>query len=164
MRQRVLIAIAISCNPSLLIADEPTTALDVTIQVQILKIIKKLISERNMSLLLISHDLGVISQMSEHVIVMYSGEIVEEDTIENIINNPQHPYTKKLLASAMELTNSYDTLSVVEGTVPRPEEFIEGCKFAPRCEKRKPICVEKRPPLIGKSQRCGSVKCWYNCV
>lgn len=164
MRQRVLIAIAISCNPMLLIADEPTTALDVTIQVQILKIIKKLISEKNMSLLLISHDLGVISQMSEHVVVMYSGEIVEEDTVENIINNPQHPYTKKLLASAMELTNCCDSLSVVEGSVPRPEEVMEGCKFAPRCEKCKPICVKKRPPLATKLQGYGSVKCWNNCA
>lgn len=164
MRQRVLIAIAISCNPLLLIADEPTTALDVTIQVQILKIIKKLSKEKNMSLLLISHDLGVISQMSEYVVVMYSGEIVEEDTIENIINNPQHPYTKKLLSSARELTDSKDVLSVVKGSVPRPGETIIGCKYAARCEECKLICINESPPMTLKLQGNGRVKCWKYCT
>lgn len=160
MRQRVLIAIAISCNPSLLIADEPTTALDVIIQAQILKILKKLIKERNMSLLLISHDLGVISQISERVIVMYSGEIVEEDTIENLIDRPQHPYTKKLLAAAQEMSNGCGKLTVVKGSVPRPEEVIEGCKFAARCQQRRSICGTARPPFNVRINDRARVKCW----
>jgi len=163
MRQRVLIAIAISCNPSLLIADEPTTALDVIIQAQILKLLKRLIVERNMSLLLISHDLGVISQIAERVIVMYSGEIVEEDTIENIIGKPQHPYTKKLLAAAQEMSAGFGMLTVVKGSVPRPEEIIKGCKFAERCEQKSAICDARRPPFNMALNGCGRVKCWlYN--
>ncbi|SCY23900.1 ABC transporter ATP-binding protein [Alkaliphilus peptidifermentans] len=160
MRQRVLIAIAISCNPLLLIADEPTTALDVTVQAQVLRIMKRLIKEKSMSMLLISHDLGVISQMCERVIVMYSGEIVEEDTTENIINNPKHPYTKKLLLSAKELVEGRKNLTIVNGSVPRPEEIIIGCKFAARCEERKPLCMNVRPPITLKLHGSGRVKCW----
>lgn len=160
MRQRVLIAIAISCNPSLLIADEPTTALDVIIQAQILKILRRMIKERNMSLLLISHDFGVISQMAERVAVMYSGEIVEEGKIENIIKRPNHPYTKELLGAAKEMSNGCEVLTVVKGSVPRPEHIIEGCRFAERCRNRKPICDEKRPPYIAVPDDSAKVKCW----
>ncbi|CBH20215.1 dipeptide transporter; ATP-binding component of ABC superfamily [Acetoanaerobium sticklandii] len=162
MRQRVLIAIAISCNPLLLIADEPTTALDVTVQAQVLRILKKLIKDRNMSLLLISHDLAVISQMCEKVIVMYSGEIVEEDTTENIINNPKHPYTKKLLSSARELIKGQEKLTIVNGSVPRPEEIILGCKFSKRCEEVQERCFFNRPLLVSKVNSNGKVKCWEN--
>ncbi|QSX05863.1 ABC transporter ATP-binding protein [Sedimentibacter sp. zth1] len=160
MRQRVMIAIAISCTPKLLIADEPTTALDVTIQAQILQILKKLIKDRGMSLLLISHDLGVISKLSEQIIVMYSGEIVENDTVDNIINNPLHPYTQKLLSAATELSSDCEYLSVVNGSVPRPEEKIVGCKFSARCEYCKDICLKQRPPLTKKSTSNGLIKCW----
>ena len=162
MRQRVLIAIAISCNPLLLIADEPTTALDVTVQAQVLRILKKLIKDRNMSLLLISHDLAVISQMCEKVIVMYSGEIVEEDTTENIINNPKHPYTKKLLSSARELIKGQEKLTIVNGSVPRPEEIILGCKFSKRCEEVQERCFFNRPLLVPKVNSGGKIKCWEN--
>lgn len=162
MCQRILIAIAISCDPGLLIADEPTTALDVTVQAQVLRIIKKLIQDKGMSLLLISHDFGVISQMSERVIVMYSGEIVEEDTIENIVKDPKHPYTKKLLQSARELAEGRESLTTVQGSVPRPEEIMEGCKFLPRCEERVGKCIRNRPPLTVKSKGSGRVRCWEN--
>lgn len=163
MRQRVLIAMAISCNPSLVIADEPTTALDVVIQGQILKIIKTLVEEKNMSLLLISHDLSVIAHMTKRVIVMYAGEVVEEDRTENIIYNPKHPYTKALVESAFELrSDSQDHLNVVSGTVPRPEEKIIGCKFAKRCKYCMDICNKKKPSLKEKISHNGKVRCWLD--
>lgn len=162
MRQRVLIAIAISCNPKLLIADEPTTALDVITQAQILRLLKGLIQKRNMSLLLISHDLGVIAQMSERVAVMYAGEIVEEDRIENLLESPGHPYTEKLLSAARELSSECDQLPIVKGSVPRPEEFIKGCKFSKRCGDAKAICNELRPSFESWNALNGRVKCWKN--
>lgn len=163
MRQRVLIAMAISCNPSLVVADEPTTALDVVIQGQILKIIKTLVEEKNMSLLLISHDLSVISHMTKRVIVMYAGEVVEEDTTENIIYNPKHPYTKGLVEAAFELRSDIqDDLKVVHGTVPRPEEKIIGCKFAQRCSHCMDICKEERPTFKDKTNNKGRVRCWLD--
>ncbi len=163
MRQRVLIAMAISCNPSLVIADEPTTALDVVTQRQILRIIKTLVEERNMSLLLISHDLSVIAQMTERVIVMYSGEIVEEDTTKNIIYNPYHPYTQSLVNSAFELRLGIQhELTVVNGTVPRPEEKIIGCKFAERCKYCMDICNKKKPILRSKHNNQGRIGCWLD--
>lgn len=160
MRQRVVIAMAIACKPKLLIADEPTTALDVTIQAQILHIIKKLIKENNMALLIISHDIGVISKLSQEVSVMYSGEIIEQDSKTNIIENPMHPYSEKLINSAKELNNGCNHLSVVNGSVPRPEENIMGCKFAARCEFCRNICKEKKPSLIKKNNGNGYVRCW----
>lgn len=160
MCQRVVIAMAIACKPKLLIADEPTTALDVTIQSQILHIIKKLVKENNMALLLISHDFGVISKLSQNVSVMYSGEIIEHDTKINITENPMHPYSKKLINSAKELNNGCKHLSVVHGSVPRPEENIIGCKFSARCEFCKNICKEKKPPFIEKDNGSGYIKCW----
>lgn len=162
MRQRVLIAIAISCNPKLLIADEPTTALDVITQAQILSLLKSLIKKRNMSLLLISHDLGVISQMSERVAVMYAGEIVEEDTLANLLKSPGHPYTEKLLSAAREISSQCDQLPVVRGSVPRPEELIQGCKFSKRCEAAKSICYEVRPSFESLKTVSRRVKCWKN--
>lgn len=163
MRQRVLIAMAISCNPSLVIADEPTTALDVVIQGQILRIIKDLVEEKNMSLLLISHDLSVISHMTKRVIVMYAGEVVEEDSTENIINNPQHPYTIGLVRSAFELrADNQDDLNIIDGSVPRPEEEIMGCKFAKRCEFCMDICTEKKPVFKEKTNHKGRVRCWLD--
>ncbi len=163
MRQRVLIAMAISCNPSLLIADEPTTALDVITQMQILEIIKNLVKDKDMSLILISHDLSVISQMTDRTIVMYSGEIFEEDTTQNIIYKPYHPYTKSLVEAAFELENSsQQELNVIEGNVPRPEEKIIGCKFANRCKHCMDICHEKKPSLKNKLSGSGSVRCWLD--
>ena len=162
MCQRVAIAIAISCNPKLLIADEPTTAMDVTIQAQILKILKKLIHANNMALLIISHDMGVIASLSENITVMYGGEVVEQDTRDNIINQASHPYTKNLINAAEELYDGANELTLIIGNVPRPGEHLTGCKFASRCT----FCIEKcsteHPPLTQKEQGDGLVRCW-NC-
>ena len=160
MRQRIVIAMAISCSPSLLIADEPTTALDVTLQLQILRIIKNLVQQNKMSLLIISHDIGVISTLAEEIIVMYAGEIIEQDSKENILKNAQHPYSEKLITTALELQNGSKQLTIVEGSVPRPYENIVGCKFAPRCEFCTEKCLNEKPPVIQKSNGIGKVKCW----
>ena len=159
MRQRVLIAIAISCNPSLLIADEPTTALDVIIQAQILRILKRLIKNRNMSLLLISHDFGVISQMSKKIGIMYAGELVEEGRVEDMMTIPNHPYTKALLSAAKEMNSSSKTLTVLKGSVPRPGMIINGCRFADRCNIKTSICEKQKPKMIEITPSTW-VRCW----
>lgn len=123
MRQRVMIAIAISCNPKLLIADEPTTALDVTIQAQILELLKKLQQENNMSIILVTHDLSVVSEFCDKVIVMYAGQIVEFGELHQILNHPKHPYTKKLLRTIPKLNESVEYLEVIDGMVPSITEF-----------------------------------------
>lgn len=160
MCQRVAIAIAISCNPKLLIADEPTTALDVTIQAQILGITKNLINTNDMALLIISHDIGVIASLSENITVMYGGEIVEQDTRDNIINQAAHPYTKNLINAAEELYDGANELTLVMGNVPRPGENIMGCTFAPRCTFCTQQCYSEHPPLIKKANGAGLVRCW----
>jgi len=160
MRQRVLIAMAIACEPKLLIADEPTTALDVITQAQILKLLKRLIKEHNMSLLLISHDLGVIAQLSERVIVMYAGQLVEESTLSSLLESPKHPYTDKLLAAAKEMTSNCEYLTVVEGAVPRPEDNISGCKFAKRCTFAKDLCFTNSPVTKNIGSSSERIKCW----
>jgi oligopeptide/dipeptide ABC transporter ATP-binding protein len=163
MCQRIAIAIAISCNPQLLIADEPTTALDVTIQAQILRIIKKLIHTNHMALLIISHDMGVIASLSENITVMYGGEIVEQDTRDNIIEHASHPYTKQLICAAEELYDGAAELTLVRGNVPRPGENLTGCKFAPRCALSTQRCHAEHPPLVRKEGSKGTVRCW-NCI
>jgi|GEM_PF-75308 len=160
MCQRVVIAMAISCDPRLLIADEPTTALDVTIQAQILGILKELIRTNHMALLIISHDMGVIASLSENITVMYGGEIVEQDTRDSIIERAAHPYTEKLINAAEELYDGADELTIVRGSVPRPGEHIIGCKFAPRCTFSTRRCHTERPPLIRKKYGKGTVRCW----
>lgn len=140
MRQRILIAMAISCNPKLLIADEPTTALDVTVQAQILNIIKKLVEEEHMSMIIISHDLGVISELADKIVVMYAGEVVEIASANDIFSNPLHPYTEQLLISAKEINGKNKMLTILEGSVPRIDEKIEGCRFYSRCKYRSDIC------------------------
>lgn len=160
MRQRVVIAMAISCHPQLLIADEPTTALDVTIQLQILHIIQRLVRENRMSLLIISHDMGVISMLSERICVMYGGEIVEEDSRNNIMEHAMHPYSIKLIEAARELNNGCEEITIVEGNVPNPEESTQGCKFAKRCEYCWEKCLQEKPPWIRKENGQGFVKCW----
>lgn len=160
MCQRVAIAIAISCNPKLLIADEPTTALDVTTQAQILGIFKKLILTNNMALLIISHDMGVIASLAKNITVMYGGEIVEQDTRDNIIGHASHPYTKNLINAAEELYDGANELTIVMGNVPRPGDNIMGCKFAPRCTFCTEKCYGEHPPLIQKESGQGLVRCW----
>lgn len=148
MRQRVMIAMALSCSPKLLIADEPTTALDVTIQAQILDLIERLKEKVGMSVLMITHDLGVIAEMAKRVVVMYAGQVVEESPCEDIFENPLHPYTVGLLKSIPRLEGKKSRLHVIEGNVPNPLNFPSGCRFHPRCFEAKKICGEKMPSLV----------------
>lgn len=158
MRQRIMIAMAMACNPTLLIADEPTTALDVTIQAQILELMKKLKKEKATSIMLITHDLGVVAEMCDRVIVMYAGKVVEEAEVTEIFDNPKHPYTKGLLNSIPKLGQKMDRLDSIPGNVPTPANMPKGCKFAPRCSQVMDICKENEPDLIqvedGHKCRC----------
>ena len=147
MRQRVMIAMALCCNPELLIADEPTTALDVTIQAQILELLDRLQRELGMAVLMITHDLGVIAEVADRVAVMYAGKIVETGTVDEIFANPQHPYTKGLLASIPTLNEEKSRLSVIPGTVPDATRFPAGCRFAPRCSLAEDVCRSDEPRL-----------------
>lgn len=146
MRQRVMIAIAMCCQPQLLIADEPTTALDVTIQAQILKLMKQLRAQQGTSILLISHDLGVIANMCDRVAVMYCGTVVELGSTQDIIHNPQHPYTKGLMGAIPKIGESGKMLYSISGTVPQNHGDIPGCRFADRCEYCTDICRKAAPP------------------
>ncbi len=159
MRQRIMIAMALSCHPKLLIADEPTTALDVTIQAQILELIKELRKDLGMSMILITHDLGVVAEMTERVIIMYAGEVVEQADVKSIFKNPRHPYTLGLLASIPRLDENKEELDVIEGVVPSPKSMPKGCRFSPRCSSCMPKCRELPPPvaLVGEGH---SVRCW----
>ena len=146
MRQRAIIAMALSCNSEILIADEPTTALDVTVQAQILHLIKKLQKERNLSLIMISHDLGVVYNVCDDIAVMYAGSIVEMAEKNELFNNPKHPYTKALLSS-INAINTKDYLSI-QGQPPAITDIIDGCKFNPRCQYATDECIKKAPELI----------------
>jgi len=153
MRQRVMIAMALSCNPKLLLADEPTTALDVTIQAQILELIGKLKEEINMSVMLITHDLGIVAEICQTVAVMYAGKIVELGDVFSIFEDTLHPYTKGLLASAARLEAGGEKklrLAAIPGTVPHPSEFSEWCRFEPRCSIAEDFCKKEEPKLIEK--------------
>lgn len=145
MRQRAMIAMALSCVPKLLIADEPTTALDVTIQAQILSLMNSLKEKINTSIMLITHDLGVIAQMADHVLVMYSGKIVESAPVKELFENPKHPYTIGLLNSIPSLDEDRERLYSIDGVVPSPFDLPEGCYFAPRCQKSMDICKHNQP-------------------
>jgi len=147
MRQRVMIAMALSCNPKLLIADEPTTALDVTIQAQILELIRGLQEELGMSVLMITHDLGVIAETAHRVVVMYASKIVEMAEVKDLFGRPRHPYTRGLFRSIPSMTGDRTRLETIPGTVPNPLEFAEGCKFHNRCEFASEHCVSHEPPL-----------------
>ncbi|MDQ3747780.1 MAG: ABC transporter ATP-binding protein [Acidobacteriota bacterium] len=160
MRQRVMIAMAVACQPKLLIADEPTTALDVTIQAQILNLLREFKNESGMSIIIITHDLGVVAQLADQVAVMYAGRIVENAPVEAIFKRPQHPYTQALVASIPRLGEQPERLQTIEGAPPRLqcEDYI-GCSFYPRCPFRIPICAEKRPILTEIRAR-QSAACW----
>ncbi|MEK6281117.1 MAG: ABC transporter ATP-binding protein [Acidobacteriota bacterium] len=151
MRQRVMIAMALACDPKLLIADEPTTALDVTIQAQILELLEELRRHRELAVLLITHDLGVVAEVADRVAVMYTGRIVEESSVEELFARPKHPYTEGLLRSVPKLTAAdvmkKSRLETIEGTVPSPTDLPPGCHFAPRCPYRMPRCTEEEIPL-----------------
>jgi oligopeptide/dipeptide ABC transporter ATP-binding protein len=153
MRQRAMIAMALSCQPKLLIADEPTTALDVTIQAQILRLIKEVKDQIGMSVMMITHDLGVIAEVSDAVVVVYAGKAVEYADVETVFSKAAHPYTRALYDSIPKLTDDRNRkLETVPGNVPNPLEFPEGCRFHPRCGYAKEICGRKEPPMkkIGK--------------
>ena len=147
MRQRVMIAMALACAPRLLIADEPTTALDVTVQAQILDLLRELQAETGMSVILITHDLGVVAEMADEVAVMYSGRVVERGTAREIFEDPQHPYTLGLLGSIPRLDEERETLLAIDGTVPPPFALPPGCRFAPRCPFAISACDSLLPPL-----------------
>jgi oligopeptide transport system ATP-binding protein len=142
MRQRVMIAMALSCQPKLLIADEPTTALDVTIQAQILELLRKLQKERNMAIMLITHDLGVVAENADVVNVMYAGRVVESATVEDLFDRPQHPYTEGLFRSMPKLGRHVDRLDTIEGMVPNPAQWPVGCKFHPRCYRTRELAAQ----------------------
>ncbi|NUH83464.1 ABC transporter ATP-binding protein [Bacillus firmus] len=158
MRQRVMIAIALSCNPEVLIADEPTTALDVTIQAQILELMKDIQNKLHMSIVLITHDLGVVAEMCDRVIVMYAGEVVEESSVVELFDHPKHPYTKGLIASLPDVEEQREYLSSIPGVVPAPGNMPSGCRFAPRCSLAHDRCIETPPQFTTESG--SQVKCW----
>ena len=158
MRQRVMIAMAIACKPRLLIADEPTTALDVTIQAQILELLRDLRKELSMSVMLISHDLGVIAEFAQRVIVMYAGRVVEDAPVAQLFRRPVHPYTMGLIAAVPKLDSDAPRLATIPGRIPSPQEVIPGCRFSPRCALVQDGCLDAQPSmqLVGdrQSARC----------
>ncbi|HPX84355.1 MAG TPA: ABC transporter ATP-binding protein [Bacilli bacterium] len=163
MRQRVMIAMALACRPRILIADEPTTALDVTIQAQILKLMNDLKSESNMAIIFITHDLGVINEMADDVVVMYCGEIVESAPVKVIFSETgeySHPYTEGLMTSIPRLSTDKERLEAIPGAVPHPLDLPKGCKFAPRCKYATERCINEVPDLIKVSAVQG-VRCFY---
>lgn len=159
MNQRVMIAMAIACNPKLLIADEPTTALDVTIQAQILDLLHGLQKERGMALVLITHNMGVVSEMAQRVAVMYAGQIMEQRSAVDLFERPQHPYTKALMAALPERSDGLTRLATIPGMVPGMYDRPHGCLFAPRCAHAQEACRTQRPALQSRQQ--GQVRCQY---
>jgi peptide/nickel transport system ATP-binding protein len=158
MKQRVMIAMALSCNPQLLIADEPTTAVDVTIQARILELLQSIQRERGMAILLITHDLGVVAELADDVVVMYAGKVIEYASVQELFDNPRHPYTLGLFASLPRVDQKQDRLEAIEGSVPPATRFPAGCRFRERCRYAGPECTAE-PPLvtIGSGH---SVACW----
>ncbi|MEA3358151.1 MAG: ABC transporter ATP-binding protein [Thermodesulfobacteriota bacterium] len=163
MRQRAMIAMALSCDPEILIADEPTTALDVTIQAQILDLMMQLKESFNAAIMLITHDLGVIAEIAQRIVVMYAGKVVEEGKTKDIFEDPKHPYTKGLLNSIPKLgersSKGRHKLEEIKGIVPSLYELTSGCSFSPRCPEALPICREHSPKLINADQS-RKVSCW----
>ncbi|MBW2241878.1 MAG: ABC transporter ATP-binding protein [Deltaproteobacteria bacterium] len=158
MRQRVMIAMALACNPKLLIADEPTTALDVTIQAQILDLLSRLQEELGMSVLLITHDLGVVAETAQRVVVMYAGKVVEQAGVHQLFGAPRHPYTVGLLGALPDVDGVGDRLHPIEGNVPDARSMPSGCRFHPRCPVAIPRCAEDEPALEGEPEH--RVACW----
>jgi peptide/nickel transport system ATP-binding protein len=159
MRQRVGIAIALAAEPEVLIADEPTTALDVTVQAQILELIDHLRKDRGMAVLLITHDLGVVAGRADRVAVMYAGQIVEDARTEDLFARPSHPYTRGLLASVPRITGERKRLSPIPGTVPPPSQWPPACRFEPRCGDRFAKCATERPTLLAAGEH-HAARCW----
>jgi len=161
MKQRAMIAMALSCRPSLLIADEPTTALDVTVQMQILDLIKKIKDDLATSLLLITHDFGIVAEICDRVYVMYAGKIVENADAVTLYERPKHPYTYGLLECVSGMQGSQENLPTIPGFVPDLVDFRPGCRFQPRCSRAKPICGQKEPPPVAIEPH-HTVFCWLH--
>lgn len=159
MRQRVMIAMALSCNPSLLIADEPTTALDVTIQAQIIDLMVELKHKIDAAIMLITHDMGVVAEMADNIMVMYAGQVVEYGTARQIFTNPMHPYTQGLLASIPRLDKDSERLYAIDGTVPSLNALPEGCRFCVRCNQSMEVCRDHCPPIF-ETPEGQQVRCW----
>ncbi|AJY74785.1 ABC transporter ATP-binding protein [Paenibacillus beijingensis] len=159
MRQRVMISMAMACNPEVLIADEPTTALDVTIQAQILELMRELQHEQETAIMLITHDLGVVAETCQRVVVMYAGQVVEEAEVGMLFKHPLHPYTKGLLGSLPQLAGEKKRLEPIVGSVPTPGNMPSGCRFAPRCAYRTDACLEAQPALleVDKGHKCSCI-------
>lgn len=161
MRQRVMIAMAMACEPELLIADEPTTALDVTIQAQILDLMRRLNQESQTSIILITHDLGVVAEICDRIVVMYAGKVVEEGETRSIYKNPQHPYTEGLIRSVPDMRHKKERLYSIPGNVPKPGTLKHGCHFAPRCEHAFDRCLVENPQLI-ETEGKHKVRCFLH--
>ena len=159
MRQRVMIAMALVCKPKLLIADEPTTALDVTVQAQIMRLLKELCSEFNTAIMLITHDLGVVAQMADRVIVMYAGQVVESADVYTLFENPKHPYTKALLASVPSMEFDEQELEAIPGSIPGKYHSLKGCRFVNRCAMATDYCKWNVPELLGAGDS-GYLRCF----
>ena len=154
-----MIAMALACQPQILIADEPTTALDVTIKAQILDLIRDLNEKMNTSVLFITHELGVVSELCDTVIVMYTGRIVEKAPVRELFNDPKHPYTVGLMSAIPRITKDRPPLETIEGVVPNPTERISGCSFWPRCPHATEQCRQGEPPVVHLSEE-RQVRCW----
>jgi peptide/nickel transport system ATP-binding protein len=154
-----MIAIAIACSPDLLIADEPTTALDVTIQSEIMELLKSMKNKLCMSMLLITHDLGLVAENADRVIVMYCGKILEEASVKDLFRRPMHPYTIGLMKCIPRIDSAVDKLYSIPGYIPHPSQFPEGCRFNDRCDKAIDICREKMPELL-ELEEGHKVRCW----
>jgi oligopeptide/dipeptide ABC transporter ATP-binding protein len=159
MRQRAVIAMALACSPKLLIADEPTTALDVTIQAQILDLLRRLQQELGTAIILITHDLGVIADLVDTVVVMYAGKVVEHAPVRQLFSSPQHPYTRGLLRSVPSLEMREHRMRTIEGSVPLAFAMPQGCRFHPRCAQAMPVCRSEEPPVVGDGAG-GQAACW----
>lgn len=158
MRQRVMIAMALSCNPKLLIADEPTTALDVTVQAQILELMRDLKRNYHTAIMLITHDLGVVAEMADHIAVMYAGKILEYADAKSLFENPLHPYTQGLMKSIPSLDEQVESLYAIPGTVPRLDNMPKGCRFCERCTIADKKCMTDEPPVFSINGH--NVRCW----
>lgn len=159
MRQRIMIAMAIACNPDILIADEPTTALDVTIQAEIMELLRTMKNKLQMSMLLITHDLGIVAENADRVIVMYCGKIMEETSVASLFRNPLHPYTIGLMQCIPSIENKVSKLKSIPGYVPHPSQYPGGCRFSNRCDRVMDICCKEQPELVAIEED-HRVRCW----
>lgn len=159
MRQRIMIAMAIACNPDILIADEPTTALDVTIQAEIMELLRSMKNKLSMSMLLITHDLGIVAENADRVLVMYCGKVMEEASVASLFRSPMHPYTVGLLQCIPSIDTKADKLNSIPGYVPHPSRFPKGCRFSSRCGRAMVICSKEMPELI-EIEEGHKVRCW----